>query len=208
MRLSGSILIFVLVAWPVRAADKSQPARVIGDPSEFFTTASYPDKARDNGEQGPVAARIELDSRGYPTGCSIVESSKSVLLDEATCRIARQRLQFTAAKDVKGRNIPSQYTLRVNWQLPYEAKIPIDLKDGRRKVVDATVEYQVDAQGSATACKLVSAEQDSPNPCLGFDPKRNVRFPPATIDGEPSASIYIVRSIVIVDRPDPVGPPR
>ena len=68
----------------------------------------------------PVAAlRVDaIDATGAPTGCKIVTSSGSRALDEATCRIALQRIHYQPARDAKGDAVAGMLRLPVKWVIP------------------------------------------------------------------------------------------
>ena len=186
-----------------RADDKSAPAQPLGNPGSFFGQDSYPPAAQRAGEQGRTVVRIELDARGYPTRCTVVTSSGSTSLDEATCRIAQTRMQFAPARSGKGKPIASQYTLPVRWVLPAPTPVPpVDLSAGRTQISDVVTEFQVDESGHATACKAIRKPLDGSDPCDGFKPGTG-EFPVGTVDGRPAKSVLSVETIVWANRAAP-----
>jgi hypothetical protein len=52
------------------------------------------------------------------TETTITRSTGHDALDEATCRLLRQRAEFSPAKDSSGRIVPGSYSSSVNWRIP------------------------------------------------------------------------------------------
>lgn len=99
------------------AQNLPKPLRVANDRDGWITHYDYPDLARRRGLQGVTTFRLEIDANGQVTGCTIVISSGSELLDDTTCRLLVRRARFFPAQDAAGRNIPASYTSRFNWSL-------------------------------------------------------------------------------------------
>jgi TonB family protein len=129
----------------------------------------YPAGAIRSGEQGIVAFELDVDPAGRVGGCRITGSSGSSLLDEATCRIMRERAQFTPARDRRGRAVPDRVAERLHWFLPEEASAP-PLANLASYISDAdypveairneeqgTVGFQLDigADGMVSGCRIV-----------------------------------------------------
>lgn len=187
-----------------RANDKSAPAQPLGDPAGFFGPDVYPAAAQRASEQGRSVVRIELDARGFPTGCTVITSSGSTALDEATCRIAQTKMQYAPARNGKGKPIASQYTLPVRWVLPTQTDTPprsVDLSAGRAQISDVLIEFQVDESGKAASCKALRKPQDGSDPCDGFKPGAG-EFPTGMADGRPVRSVLTMETIVWANRAD------
>jgi protein TonB len=99
------------------AQNMPKPLKVANDRDSWITHYDYPDLARRRGIQGVTTYRLEIDANGQVTGCTIVISSGSELLDNTTCRLLRRRARFLPAQDGAGKNIPASYTSRFNWSL-------------------------------------------------------------------------------------------
>lgn len=181
---------------------KSAPARVLGNPAEFFGPEAYPAEAVSAGQQGRSVVRIELDARGFPTGCTVVTSSASTVLDEATCRIAQTRLQYSAARDVKGKAVASQYTLPVRWVLPHDAEPErtFDLTDGRKAVVDVTVELRLDEAGKVASCRVVEQFPETADACAALPVGKSSELH-AVRNGAASAAVMTMMTRVYLDQP-------
>lgn len=107
------------------ASRVSQTAAVRGSLGQFFGIDSYPPSALREGAQGRVVATLTVGTDGRVTDCSIATSSGNAALDEATCRISRQRVRFTPAKDESGSPIASTFILPVSWTLSDSEPAPI-----------------------------------------------------------------------------------
>lgn len=83
----------------------------------LFTSADYPDEALRKGEQGTTAVRLAIDRQGKVSDCTVIESSGSSSLDQATCNVLTSRAQFTPARDSRGRPTSDTYVQRIKWQL-------------------------------------------------------------------------------------------
>ena len=95
-----------------------EPARAKGNLAALITSDDYPDIARRNDESGSVRARLDVAANGKVSGCSIIASSGSSVLDKATCRILKSRGRFVPARDSNGQAIgDSVETPRITWRL-------------------------------------------------------------------------------------------
>lgn len=176
------------------AKTRSTPVRVLGNPGGFFGAAAYPPEAMRANEQGRSVVRVEVDAKGYPTACSVFSSSGSSALDQATCRIATTRMQFSAARDEKGRAIAGQYTLPVRWVLPV-ASLP--------KAVNSSMETQiaVGTDGAVESCTDSATGSLGGGPCAIWPVGRKIIAPPMR-DGRP-VKAHIVISMDVVTSLDP-----
>jgi protein TonB len=89
-----------------------------GEMRTLFSADDYPAEAQVRGEEGTVRAKLDIDTRGRVSKCSIIQSSGHASLDEATCQILRRRARFTPARDVDGKAVPDSVTTPpVVWRL-------------------------------------------------------------------------------------------
>jgi len=65
----------------------------------YFSTDDYPRDARRRHQEGTTRFAITIGTNGRISNCRIVESSGVASLDEATCRIVRERVRYTPARD-------------------------------------------------------------------------------------------------------------
>jgi protein TonB len=83
-----------------------------------FSGDDYPAAAQVRGEEGDVRARLDVDTRGRVSRCTIVQSSGSESLDDATCRILEERARFAPARDAGGNPVAdSVLTPPIVWRL-------------------------------------------------------------------------------------------
>ncbi len=67
--------------------------------------------------EGRVQYTVAVGIDGRVSNCSIVSSSGSALLDEATCNVVSRRARFDPATDQNSNPIEGSYTGSVNWQI-------------------------------------------------------------------------------------------
>lgn len=95
------------------------PAKPIGRYADWFDADDYPESARQASKEGAVKAALLVAADGSVEACEVLVGSGTSALDEGTCRAAVRHVQFTPARDAKGRAIPSRIELpRVRWALP------------------------------------------------------------------------------------------
>lgn len=86
--------------------------------ADLFSADDYPASAIRNEQEGTVAVRLDVDTRGRVTRCSVEQSSGHTALDRTTCMILRRRARFSPATGADGQPTPSQFSTRVRWVLP------------------------------------------------------------------------------------------
>jgi protein TonB len=91
----------------------AEPAEWVGGE---IRDSDYPRRARSAGLQGTVETEIAVAANGRPSGCSIVRSSGSAELDQATCRLIMRRFRFRPARDRLGRAIPDIVGYDQEWR--------------------------------------------------------------------------------------------
>ena len=139
--------------------------------ADFISDADYPAGAARRGEQGTVGFEVDVDSAGHVGACRVTASSGSAELDEATCRIMRDRARFTPALDRRGRPIPDHAKQRIHWVLPdrggsratanlasylSDADYPAEaIRNGEEGTTG--FELQVGTDGSVTACHILQS---------------------------------------------------
>lgn len=89
----------------------------IGSVSAWFPSESYPPEARAAGQSGRTIFSLEIDRNGRVTGCNIVESSGSELLDTTTCSQAILYGRFEPARDASGKAVPGRWQSAMRWKL-------------------------------------------------------------------------------------------
>ncbi|MCW2393067.1 TonB family protein [Sphingobium sp. B1D7B] len=82
-----------------------------------MTDDDYPAAALRLGQQGVAKITIQIDSKGKPKGCRIIESSGSASLDEASCAMF-SKLRFKPAQRENGKSVEGEFVRNVSWNLP------------------------------------------------------------------------------------------
>lgn len=85
--------------------------------SGAISQADYPRAAWRARAGGAVTARLSVDAEGRVAGCAVIGSSGNDALDEATCRLIRERFRYAPALDAAGRPVPSVMGWRQTWWL-------------------------------------------------------------------------------------------
>jgi len=89
----------------------------IGDPASWVSIADYPAAASAAGQEGRTAFALDVDAQGRVTGCRIVESSGSPLLDNTTCSAMIVNARFKAARGEDGRAVAGIWRSAMQWKL-------------------------------------------------------------------------------------------
>jgi len=90
-----------------------------GNLAQYLSSADYPLHAIRHREEGTATFRIGIGPDGRVSACAITASSGHKSLDQATCRIMRERLRFAPARDSEGRPVADAIEgLKVTWRLP------------------------------------------------------------------------------------------
>lgn len=101
------ILLFALLATPPEPMPFS---RMIDD--------DYPAAALKRSEEGRTRFRLDVNERGRPENCQVVESSGSADLDQAACKLFLRNARFKPARDDAGKPVRGSFEGSMNWRLP------------------------------------------------------------------------------------------
>jgi protein TonB len=93
------------------------PRRIRGDLSD----APYPPGAADAGIGGTVSVKYYVEADGRVSDCDVTRSSGNAELDVATCSFIVRRFRFRAARDGRGRPVPSAVVENHSWGVEQEA---------------------------------------------------------------------------------------
>lgn len=83
----------------------------------LVSSADYPAAAKRARLEGRVGFVLDIDSNGRVANCTIYESSNIEVLDQATCRILRERLIMAPARNEAGIAVPDSVQSRIVWRL-------------------------------------------------------------------------------------------
>jgi TonB family protein len=104
-------------------AGQARPPRPIAPLAGLFADEDYPEDALWNAQEGTVRFRLDVDSQGAPTRCTILESAGPAL-DKATCDLIVGRARFHPALDAHGLAAAGSYSSTAAWRLPRRPAIP------------------------------------------------------------------------------------
>jgi TonB family protein len=154
--------------------------------SQWIGADDYPAPAMRAMAEGRVAYRLDVNQAGAVTGCTIVTSSGSDLLDVHTCDLMRLRARFAPAHDAAGNVITSHYESAVNWRL--SAGPPFEVTDSWPPD-RSTISLKIGTDGRVTECAVVeaagaSAQPNALSPCTKYPPGSRYIDPPVR-NGKP-----------------------
>lgn len=159
------------------------------DQGSWITEDDYPAPALRAAEEGRVGYKLTVDANGRVTGCVVVTSSGSAVLDTHTCDLMRLRARFTPAADDRGEPIPSEYGSAVNWVIP--AGRAWDVSNA--STLDRwTIDLNIAPDGRVAGCTAVEltgtpADRTSLSPCARY--ASGSRYSdPMTRNGQPIAA--------------------
>lgn len=89
----------------------------IGNPGDWFPPESYPPEARIASQEGRTEFSLDIDAAGRITGCNIIGTSGSDLLDSTTCSQLILNGQFKPARDRNGKAMAGKWNSAMRWQL-------------------------------------------------------------------------------------------
>lgn len=140
---------------PAEAATPKQKrppveATPTGEPGQWVRDDDYPTAAMADGIEGISGFRLDINTEGRPTACTITTSSGSDVLDEATCNLLIARARFTSARDRKGRPVPDTFSSRIVWRLPKEITLHVTPVPER-----LSFEIDVDEEGAVEDCRII-----------------------------------------------------
>lgn len=131
------------------------PARVpvpIGNPGAWIQSADYPANSLANLEEGITSFDLTINPAGTVQACRITGSSGYALLDEATCRILKERARFHPARDSRGSGVEGRYASRIRWVLPLQ-HLPLPQRQAM------VLSFIVEPDGTRSQCRVEYAQK-------------------------------------------------
>jgi TonB family protein len=122
------------------------PPTPANNPGDWIHTADYPAAALRAEASGATAFRVTVAPEGVVSECAITQSSGNPALDEATCRLVRQRAVFNPARDPQGKPTIGTYSNRVRWTIPEFRQPP---QPGL-----VTRSYDIERNGTISHCRI------------------------------------------------------
>ena len=95
-----------------------QPPTAIHRNGPWFTPEDYPENALKRRESGTVVVRLDIAATGAVEACTVVAGSGSAHLDEATCRVFRERGAYMPAVNADGALVPWRIIATTHWIAP------------------------------------------------------------------------------------------
>lgn len=85
--------------------------------NRFKAQVQYPSRALREGISGWVRVRLDVDILGFPTGCTIVETSGSEHFEREGCKMQR-RAQFYTARNAADEPVAGSWETTLRFELP------------------------------------------------------------------------------------------
>jgi protein TonB len=111
-------------AQPTKAAEDGPTPTPLGNPSAWISTADYPPAASAAGQEGRTVFALDVDNKGRVTGCRIIQSSGSPLLDNTTCSSMVVNARFKPAVGANGKPVAGAWQSAMQWKL--QTTEPVD----------------------------------------------------------------------------------
>lgn len=92
--------------------------RLAGQAHRLITDNDYPSAALRAGDTGTTRYQLTISAHGLVSGCAIVQSSGSALLDHTSCRLMTRRARFVPARDSDGRATVATMFGNITWKIP------------------------------------------------------------------------------------------
>ena len=101
---------------PAVQASLSRPAIPTASPGTWLGTSDFPEKATDQGLNGYVRFRLDVDEAGAVTGCRILYRTNPDEFADLSCKLISKRAKFSPALDANGKTVKTFYINQIRWQ--------------------------------------------------------------------------------------------
>ena len=138
----------------------------------------YPHRAAALKQEGQTWYRLEVDPRGKPIRCDVIESSGYDLLDDATCPAVMRAINASPAEPVEGVTENSTYDGYLFWSV----------QEPEFSTSEIELTFRVNEYGGVENCNIVKMAGNPPTnfkraPCpTEFGPYRDAEGKPVTRD--------------------------
>lgn len=123
----------------------ARPPSPRGNPGYWVTENDYPAEALREEISGVAGFRLAVGIDGRVSGCEIISSSGSALLDTTTCTLITRRARFNPARDGNGQAAAGTYSNRIRWVIP----VNLPPEPGT-----SNLSFVVDAKGALSDCQV------------------------------------------------------
>lgn len=124
----------------------------VGNPGAWIQSADYPAGSLASLEEGVTGFQLTVNPAGMVQACGITASSGHPLLDEATCRILRERARFHPARDSGGAAVEGRFASRLRWVLPIQ-HLPLPQRQAM------VMSFIVEQDGTRSQCRVEYAQK-------------------------------------------------
>lgn len=97
----------------------SRPVQPASSPANWLRSDDYPSGALEQGHNGLVNFRVDVDSTGKVESCHILSATKPSDFELATCKGITRRARFVPALDASGQPVRSFHVNTVKWLAGY-----------------------------------------------------------------------------------------
>lgn len=186
----------------------ARPAIPSSEPRGWITPQDYPLLALQDGRGGAVGFTVAVGADGAVKSCRVTAPSGSPDLDEATCKVVKQKAIFHPALNPNGAPVAGTYSARVQWKAGFDTETYEPVLARQLVPKQRVLTYFVEVDGSIKNC----VELEDGKPTSGNQRYSLCTFDAQTIPyldqtGRPVRKFVTQKLIVTVeDAPLPPGP--
>ena len=100
---------------PLVEAKLSRRAMPAGNPAKWLGSNDFPQHALEQGMNGYLRFRLDVDPEGKVAGCRILYRTNPDEFADTSCKLLSQRGRFQPALDAAGKRVKSYYVNTVKW---------------------------------------------------------------------------------------------
>ncbi|MDE2437122.1 MAG: TonB family protein [Sphingomonadales bacterium] len=152
---AASIVAAIAVTGTAALAASPQPPRPLANPGEWVTSNDYQASALHDGLEGVTRFLLTVGTDGRVDDCVVTVGSGSESLDEATCRLIKERARFTPATDRHRHPVEGSWNSAIHWRIPPDDQTEGDQKPQSGMFVSSML---VDKDGKISDCRIERVE--------------------------------------------------